>query len=180
MRSSQPRWEENWDRPLTAWLSHWLKQDLVDNASSGTERRIWGAFSPLRDEPPILATLRGLSQIDWVFPRMNGESLQFCRVDAGAWVKGPFALEPGPNCLSVANSQIQGLLIPALAFDKRGYRLGRGGGHYDRFLKTYQGVRVGVIHSSRYLERLPADEWDQPVEWIATEHSVQAAQSGAR
>ncbi|MBX3017901.1 MAG: 5-formyltetrahydrofolate cyclo-ligase [Bdellovibrionaceae bacterium] len=157
---SGPSWPEDWERPLMDWLSQ--------NAS-GT----WGAFIPLKDEPPLLSKLPHLKHLQWVFPRIQGASLEFCEVKGDAdLVRGPLCPEPAAHCPVIENGKLQGLLIPALAFDHSGQRLGRGKGFYDRFLETFTGVRVGVIHSSRILESLPADSWDQRVEWIASEKGV--------
>lgn len=141
---------------------------LVQNAK-GT----WGAFIPLADEPPLLSKLPSLAHLQWVFPRIQGQSLEFCEVKGDAdLVRGQFCLEPAEHCPVFDRGRLQGLLIPALAFDLSGQRLGRGKGFYDRFLETFTGLRVGVIHSSRILESLPADDWDQRVQWVASEKGV--------
>lgn len=163
IQKSQPasglEWPGGWDRFLCAWLK---------NQPAG----IWGAFAPLGDEPPLLASLKTVNHLDWVFPRVIGENLEFCRVADGDWVQGPFSQEPSSKSQVISGLKIQGLLIPGLAFDQKGYRLGRGGGFYDRYLQTFTGKRVGVIHSSRILDQVPTDVWDQRVEWIASEQGV--------
>lgn len=60
------------------------------------------------------------------------------------------------------------IIVPGLAFSKEGYRLGYGGGYYDRFLAETAAVSVGLIYS-RFLQQVPRDEWDQPVDLIVTE-----------
>lgn len=160
MQSSLPVWPEGWERPLADWLRQNAK---------GT----WGAFIPLKDEPPLLSKLPAIDHLQWVFPRLRGDSLEFCAVKGDAdLVRGTLCPEPAAHCPVVDAGKLQGLLIPALAFDPKGTRLGRGKGYYDRFLGTFTGVRVGVIHSSRILESLPADDWDQRVQWIASERGV--------
>lgn len=160
----QKQWPQNWDRPLCDWFH--------GNHARGT----WGAYSPLKDEPPILDVLIKLPNVDWVFPRITASGLEFCRVknfsEATSWIQGRFSPEPGASCEVVPPGKISGLLIPALAYDPSGLRLGRGGGYYDRFLQGFQGLRVGVIHSAQVLKQLPADGWDQRVDWIATEKAV--------
>jgi 5-formyltetrahydrofolate cyclo-ligase len=60
------------------------------------------------------------------------------------------------------------LLVPALLCDAKGYRLGYGGGYYDRFLAShpaYQARTVGLCHAL-YPAPLPTDPWDKPLRWV--------------
>ena len=68
------------------------------------------------------------------------------------------------------------LLVPGRAFDRRGIRLGRGGGHYDRILPRLRpGVpAVGVTVEERIVPRLPAEPHDVPMTHLATESGVRA------
>lgn len=59
-------------------------------------------------------------------------------------------------------------VVPGLAFDREGFRLGRGGGYYDRWL-TGSGCRtIGLCRPERLLDRLPRDQWDMPVDTVIT------------
>ncbi|MBR2346434.1 MAG: 5-formyltetrahydrofolate cyclo-ligase [Clostridia bacterium] len=60
-------------------------------------------------------------------------------------------------------------IVPALAVDADGYRLGYGKGYYDRFLSAFKGNTVVAIHSSLVCERLPRNDTDIPVKTIITE-----------
>ena len=66
------------------------------------------------------------------------------------------------------------VLVPGLAFDRAGVRLGRGGGHYDRFLGTLRGdaLIVGVIPSALLVDRLPREPHDLPMTHLVTEKGV--------
>ncbi len=65
------------------------------------------------------------------------------------------------------------VIVPLLAFDRSGYRLGWGGGYYDRTLevlrKTGNLVAVGAAYGAQECEGVPFDEWDQPLDWVLTE-----------
>ncbi len=61
------------------------------------------------------------------------------------------------------------MLVPALAYDKEGYRLGHGGGYYDRFLAAHPVFAVGVAYSACAADRLPRGEFDKAVSIIVTE-----------
>lgn len=88
-------------------------------------------------------------------------------------VMHPFGMaEPPPHLLTIQPDEIQLTLIPGLAFDRSGCRLGHGGGYFDRFLKDFNGVRVGVVFQVVLLHALPHDEQDVPVGWLVTESGL--------
>ncbi len=60
-------------------------------------------------------------------------------------------------------------IVPAFSFDKEGYRLGYGGGYYDRFLATFNGFSAGLCLSSFLSEKLPRDGFDIAVNAVITE-----------
>lgn len=60
------------------------------------------------------------------------------------------------------------VLVPALAVDRTGTRLGRGGGSYDRALRRAGGLIVAVLYDGEWVERLPADAHDVPVNAVVT------------
>jgi 5-formyltetrahydrofolate cyclo-ligase len=70
----------------------------------------------------------------------------------------------GPDFLSY--DKIDLAVIPGLAFDKQGYRLGRGKAYYDRFLNQLQCPVFGLCFAYRYLESLPVEAWDIPVQRV--------------
>ena len=68
------------------------------------------------------------------------------------------------------------VLVPLLAFDARGHRLGWGGGYYDRTLellrKTGDVTAIGVAYAAQEVDAVPFDAYDQPVDWIITEQQA--------
>lgn len=66
------------------------------------------------------------------------------------------------------------VIVPGLAFDRSGNRLGRGGGHYDRYLRLHGSARltVALAHSSQLLDRVPHDDRDEKIDIIVTEKAV--------
>jgi 5-formyltetrahydrofolate cyclo-ligase len=68
------------------------------------------------------------------------------------------------------------LLVPMLAFDRRGYRLGYGGGFYDRTLaelrKLKPVVAIGVAYAMQEMDEVPTASYDEPLDWILTERGV--------
>ena len=76
------------------------------------------------------------------------------------------------------------LLVPAVALDRGGHRMGYGGGYYDRFLSAAAGGRggmttVGVVFAEFVVARLPAEPHDHPVQFLATETGVVEAETCA-
>jgi len=75
--------------------------------------------------------------------------------------------------LVVPPGEIDAVLVPAVAFDRRGYRVGYGGGYYDRFLpKVPHAVRIGAAFACQIVPEVPIDLYDVQVERIATEEGI--------
>ena len=89
---------------------------------------------------------------------------------------GQFGIpEPvGPASLLPADCDRLAVFIPGVLFDHHGYRLGRGGGWYDRALSRLgnRGVFVGLAYEIQIVESLPTESWDQKVQYIITEDRV--------
>jgi 5-formyltetrahydrofolate cyclo-ligase len=65
------------------------------------------------------------------------------------------------------------LLVPLLAFDRRGYRVGYGAGYYDRTLAALPGrFRLGIAYARQQLDEVPAGPYDQRLDAVATERGV--------
>ncbi len=80
------------------------------------------------------------------------------------------------NTWVLAPEELNLILIPALAFDVSGYRLGFGGGYYDRYLLRSQAIRLGVCwECCLSLEPLPREKHDIPVHYIMTEEKCRMA-----
>ncbi|NQT51275.1 5-formyltetrahydrofolate cyclo-ligase [bacterium] len=74
----------------------------------------------------------------------------------------------------VPAGDIDFILVPARGFDRRGNRLGRGGGYYDRYMghPDFRAVRCGVGYAAQMLDHVPHDEHDRPVHMVVTEDGV--------
>jgi 5-formyltetrahydrofolate cyclo-ligase len=83
--------------------------------------------------------------------------------------------EPGPDHINIQPSaNLDFVLVPGLAFDRKGGRIGFGAGYYDRFLTEVADrvVRVGVAFDFQVLESVPQTELDVPVQKILTENET--------
>jgi 5-formyltetrahydrofolate cyclo-ligase len=90
-------------------------------------------------------------------------------VDAG----GGFA-EPSPDDLAAAPGELDVIVVPALAVDPRGHRIGYGAGYYDRTLPGHAppAVTVAVAYDFQLVPEVPATEGDVPVDWAVTDARV--------
>ena len=85
-------------------------------------------------------------------------------------VPGVFGIpEPGGDCPAVERGKIDMVLVPAVCYDRSRFRLGQGGGYYDRYLSGYGGATVGLCRDALLLERVPRERHDLPVERVLTE-----------
>lgn len=140
------------------------------------------AYFSFRQEPdlsPLFATEQAMTSKVWGFPRCVEKSLSW-----HIWSSdSPFPLQPGaygiqephPDSPILKPDQVDLLLVPAVACDQRGYRLGYGGGFYDRLLSqpAWAAKRaIGIVFDFAYLPHLPDDPWDKPLEAICTESGL--------
>ena len=60
------------------------------------------------------------------------------------------------------------IIVPGLAFDKNGYRIGYGGGYYDRYLAQYHHRKISLAHDLQIMDEVPKNKYDQPIDMIVT------------
>ena len=80
--------------------------------------------------------------------------------------------EPGTDCPPVERGELDLILVPGLAFDRSGGRLGQGGGYYDRFLAGYAGFTAALCRGELLLERVPREEHDLGVDLVIAEDGL--------
>lgn len=96
-------------------------------------------------------------------------------------VPGTLAIpEPRPECHELDPEAIDWVLVPGLAFDRLGYRLGRGAGHYDRLLPRLrpEAPRWALALEPQLVEALPTGPHDQPIDGVATPGGIVATGRG--
>ncbi len=139
------------------------------------------AYFSSRQEPDLMPLVNVSSNQEhpqqWGFPRCVGKSLVWHRWKPGDPLQvGTFGiLEPSDAAACLTAIDVDLLLIPAIACDRRGYRLGYGGGFYDRLLSEPEWAAkptIGITFAAAYLEQLPIDPWDRPLTGICTENGL--------
>ena len=83
-------------------------------------------------------------------------------------LKNGFAGIKEPDGKRVDKKGIDIVIVPAVAYDKRGYRLGYGHGYYDRFLSDYEGLKVGLAYDFQIVDTIPYENHDIPVDLVIT------------
>ncbi len=105
-------------------------------------------------------------------PLVTGEGRMEARLveDLAALVSGAYGIrEPGPTTQSVSPEAIDLLILPGLAFDPDCFRMGRGGGYYDRYLAIFPGLTVAPTRELQILPAVPRDPWDRAADMVVTE-----------
>lgn len=104
---------------------------------------------------------------------IDGSNMEFCVIHTfDDLEKGMYGIdEPKEYCevIKAENAENSVLIVPALCFDTKGYRLGYGKGYYDRFISRYSGFTVGVCYSEFITDDIPIDEYDRCVDIVITE-----------
>lgn len=165
--------------PGEAAASAHITATLLDLPEVASADAVMG-YLAIAGEPSVDAVLEallargvcvGVPMVDWERGSMEGGVFSgFDRLECRRHgVREPAA---GTRILPIEEWRV--VLVPGVAFDLRGCRLGRGGGFYDRFLARLgrQTIRVGVGFERRVLERLPIEPWDQLVDVLVTEQAV--------
>ncbi len=130
------------------------------------------AYFSFRQEPDLSFLYN--SQQQWGFPRCVGKSLSWHLWHPGHRLQtGAYGIkEPALDLPTIESQTVDLILVPTVACDRQGYRLGYGGGFYDRLLSSPQWLHiptVGIVFDFAYIPKLPVDRWDIKLNYICTE-----------
>jgi 5-formyltetrahydrofolate cyclo-ligase len=148
-------------------------QDFLINSKEFRSAEIIGAYYAFGSEvrtDVIIEQARSIGK-KLALPSIESENLTFYELSSGKYlVKGRFGImEPLPYGLI---DRMDMIVVPGIAFDKNGYRLGYGKGYYDKFLAKRKVFSVGLGYSFQLLENLPSGEHDKKLDAISTEDGI--------
>lgn len=134
-----------------------------------------GAFMR-KDPEPDLGSFLVKADCKVFYPRIEGDDLRYyAPKHAYAFLPNSSGVsEPKPEeSEPISVDQLKVIFVPGLAFDKKGWRLGRGKGFYDRLLKNFKGLKVGVGSVAQFAkEDLPVEVHDCRMDMIVTDNFV--------
>lgn len=105
-------------------------------------------------------------------PRVNGVNLELLPYDETRLEIGSFHIEEPTGNETHPVEEIEMIVVPGVAFDRKGNRLGRGKGFYDRLLQTARAMKVGVGYEFQLLDQIPSEPHDIGMDMVITEHTT--------
>jgi len=137
---------------------------LVDSLVRGGAARLVAAYAPLHGEPGgdgLLPALRAAG-VDVLLPVLRDDLDLDWALHNGTLRPGRFGLsEPTGRAAEIQEADL--VLVPALAVDVHGNRLGKGGGSYDRALARVTAPTIALLYPGERIDALPAEPHDRPV-----------------
>ncbi len=132
------------------------------------------AYFSVRQEPDISYLFS--KEKKWGFPVCIANSLAWYLWQPGEPLQqGKYGIkQPLPNSVTVEPETVDLMILPTVACDALGYRLGYGGGYYDRLLGSVQWQSIptlGIVFDFAYIAQLPTEPWDIRLNYICSESS---------
>ena len=143
-----------------------------------------GGYRAIRGEVDIDAALSRLHDDGAMVtvPRVSGEHMDFLPWTSGSeTITGSFGIDEPIHGEPVQFSRHDVVLVPLVAFDETGQRLGQGGGFYDRAIAAAGAARpllIGVAHAFQQVRSVPVEAWDMPLDAVVTEERVHEFRAG--
>ena len=133
------------------------------------------AYYPVKNEPNILyiveEALRMGKKVAFPISNPEGFVLTFAFVgDLNELVTGAYSIpEPAADAEKYVNDEKTVCIVPGLAFDREGKRIGYGKGYYDRFLENFLGTSLGLCYADFLIDSLPVEKTDVSLDIIMSD-----------
>jgi 5-formyltetrahydrofolate cyclo-ligase len=129
-----------------------------------------GLYYPMKNEVnPFFLFDLGLKEGALPFINRNSMSFKKWHINEISLVSKLGTLQPIETAEDV-NPKI--IIVPLVAFDERCYRVGYGGGFYDKFLANFKGIKIGIAFEIQKTQRIPEKEYDIKLDYIITEKNI--------
>ena len=125
-------------------------------------------YMPIKGEADVTGLL-GDKKL-FLTPVTEGDEMYACRV--GKMVEGAFGVPEPSDKTPFDKKDIDLVIVPGVAFDKEGNRMGFGKGYYDRFLKDMKAMKIGVCHAFQLMDKIPSEAHDIKMDMIVTERGI--------
>ena len=164
--------------PDNLWLTKSLQIcDRLKSLSLFQQSSTIFAYFSFRQEPDLSSLFSSSKQ--WVFPRCINKSLVWHSWQPGdALQTNKYGIqEPLKSAEIISPAQADLIIIPAVSIDSQGYRLGYGGGFYDRLLSSpfcSNTNTVAILFDITCIDSIPVDSWDQKTNYLCTETTFES------
>lgn len=130
-------------------------------------------YHSLPDELQTIKFLRKWSDRKRFFlPRVNGVNLDLLPYEETRLELGSFHIEEPTGDDFADVDDIELMIVPAVAFDRKGNRLGRGKGFYDRLLATSKATKIGVGYEFQLFDSIPSEPHDVAMDMVITQKTL--------
>lgn len=139
-------------------------------------------YLPLAGEVSLVALAERVPAVRWLVTRTPREGPLTVHPLSAQREVHPYGFEqPRADAEAVDPAEVEVVLVPGLAFDRSGHRLGRGAGYYDELLaRLPAAAKVGVTLTARVVAALPHEPHDVAMDVLATEEGCAAVMAGGR
>jgi 5-formyltetrahydrofolate cyclo-ligase len=151
-------------------------QEFVINSKEFLQAKVVGAYFALGSEVTTELLIERAKTVGKkiALPRVEEDNIIFYELSSIKFlIRGRFGIMEPPPYGHISDIDI--LVVPGIAFDKKGNRLGYGKGYYDRLLSGKRTFSIGLAYSFQLLENLPYDRYDKRLDAIASEDGLHYA-----
>lgn len=130
------------------------------------------AYHSLPDELSTAQLLAIIGGKELYLPRVNGDDLEIVAYNPNSLTCGAYGIQEPVGEKTVGIENIDAVIVPAMAYDRTGNRLGRGRGYYDRLLAGSRCRKIGFVYDCQIVDRVPTDPFDVAVDVIVTDKQI--------
>lgn len=126
----------------------------------GTEINTYPIIKKLLDEKRVVCAP--------ICKKENREMIFYKITSLDNLVEGNYGIKTPPKVDEniIKKENIDLILVPGVGFDKKNFRIGFGGGYYDRYLKDFKGYTIALAFKEQIIEKVPINEFDLPVDEV--------------